>query len=750
MRPGVKSFFLYFFQLRKSEPREKLSRVRPSRITCPGDVLFIALLCLWQIAPVNAQSAYFTRFFFDNSLTSDTYYHSAGKASAPSTLRLIGDKLPVETKIFLTPPNALRLDWKSAAKGGWEAEVRLYEWRNREVYFPGDTLYFACYMPEAIRVADFPRIVLKDKDRNFTQPLDLAPFISAVRSGQWMQVKIPLDRFASASIHPFEPHRVNSIFFTQGAADGGDHSLIIDELRIDAKELAGGTKGLPAVRKVEAKAYERHIDLKWDAVKGNQLGRYIVYRSLNDGPFRPVGIQLPGVQRYADFIGQPGAKAAYKITASDAEYHESDFSQAVTTSTRPMNDEELLNMVQEACFRYYWEGADPASGMARENFPGDDRIIATGASGFGIMALVVGVNRGFISREQGLERMLKITRFLDKADRYHGAWPHFMNGSTGRVMPVFDMYDNGADLVETSFLMEGLLTARQYFKGSSVAERELYSKITELWNTVEWDWFRCTPNGDALFWHWSPEYSWHINNRLTGWNEVMITYLLAIASTTHGVPPTLYYSGWAGIPKYYLNGGTYYGIKLDLGQGTGGPLFFTDYSFMGFDPHVRDRFTDYFENNRNMARINRAYCEQNPHHAKGYGPQCWGITAVDGPEGYVPYEPTPELDDGTIAPTGAIAAFAYTPEASMQALKYLYRELGDRLWDIYGFRDAFNLQKDWFSRIYMGLNQAPMVVMIENGRTGLIWKNFMANPEIQSMVGRIGFKVDEAALNNKR
>lgn len=270
------------------------------------------------------------------------------------------------------------------------------------------------------------------------------------------------------------------------------------------------------------------------------------------------------------------------------------------------------------------------------------------------MALVAGVELGFITREQGLERLLKIVGFLEKADRYHGAWPHFMNGATGKRMPVFDMYDNGADLVETSFLMEGLLTASEYFKRSSNAEKQLYGRITALWNAVEWEWFRKTPNGDALYWHWSPDYSWHINHALNGWNEVMITYLLAIASPTHGVPASLYYSGWAGRPKDYINGKTYYGIKLDVGAGTGGPLFFTQYSFMGFNPHARDRFTDYFENNRNMARINHAYCVQNPHHFKDYGSDCWGITAVDGPQGYVPYEPNPELDDGTIAPTGAI------------------------------------------------------------------------------------------------
>jgi hypothetical protein len=299
------------------------------------------------------------------------------------------------------------------------------------------------------------------------------------------------------------------------------------------------------------------------------------------------------------------------------------------------------------------------------------------------------------------------------------------------------MYDNGADLVETAFLMEGLLTARQYFHS-----QELDRKITHLWETVNWSWFQRTPQGKFLYWHWSPEYTWYINHRITGWNETMMVYLLAIASPTHGVPANMYYSGWAGMPKLYLNGGTYYGIKLPLGMGMGGPLFFTQYSFMGFDPHVSDRYANYFKNNRAMALINRAYCKQNPKHYKGYGPNDWGLTAVDGPRGYRAYEPGskyPRLDDGTIAPTGAIASFPYTPKASMATLKFFYRKLGDRLWGPFGFRDAFNLQEDWVSRINMGLNQAPMAVMIENYRTGLIWKLFMSNPEIRAMCKRVGF-----------
>jgi exo beta-1,2-glucooligosaccharide sophorohydrolase (non-reducing end) len=397
-------------------------------------------------------------------------------------------------------------------------------------------------------------------------------------------------------------------------------------------------------------------------------------------------------------------------------------------------------MLQEECFQYYWESSGPHSGMTRENVPGNDRIVATGASGFGIMALVVGVNRGFVTRAQGVERLTQIVSFLEKAPRYHGVWSHFMDDATGASLPVFDMFDNAGDLVETGFLMEGLLTARQYFDGTSDAERSLHQRISRLWETVEWDWYRRSPRGDALLWHWSPEWSWIISHRIDGFNETMIIYLLAIASPTHGVPASFYYSGWANPPDgHYANGNSYFGIKLDVGFDTGGPLFFTHYSYMGFDPHrLTDRYTNYFENNRSLALINRAYCVANPGHHKGYSAEDWGLTASDGPSGYVPHAPDANDDTGTMTPTGALASFPYAPEASMAAFKYFYRELGDRLWDVYGPRDAFDLDQNWFAPIYMGLNQAPITVMIENYRTGLIWKLFMSNPEISPMLQEIG------------
>ncbi len=687
-----------------------------------------------------ADQNYSQQVFFENSLSPDDYFYSRGRASYPSDLKLVDEKLPIETSTFISAPNALVLDWTSRPNGGWSAEVRLYEWRNRTVDFPGQYLWIWAYAPEGIRRGDLPRITLRATDRSFSAPIELALFAPDLAPGKWMRIRIPLEAFHTASLHSFNPHRINTLVFSQGAEDGAHHTLFMDDIRIENDADAHAAP--PTPKGLRAKGYERHVDLTWAPVDDPNLAQYVIYRSINGGAYRPIGVQRPGVNRFCDYVGNPHFKASYRITARTSALIESSPSAIATASTHPMTDDELLTMVQEASFRYYWEAAEPHSGMTRENTPGDDDIVALGASGFGIMALIVGADRGFISHAQAMDRLLCVTQFLEHADRYHGAWPHFLSGSTGRRLPVFDMYDNGADLVETSFLMEGLLTARQYFKSDGAEGQELYQRISRLWEGVAWNWFSSMPSHDALYWHWSPEYSFYIANRLTGWNEVMITYLEAVASPTHGIPGSDFYTGFAGegIHAQYANGRSYFGIKLDVGGGTGGPLFFTDYSFMGFDPHgLRDKYTNYFEDSRAQAQINHAYCVQNPNHWKGYGENDWGLTAVDGPDGYVPYEPTAQLDDGTLAPTGAVSAMPYTPELSMAAIRHFYRDLGAQVWDIYGFRDAFNLQRNWYSGITMGLNQAPMAVMIENDRTGLVWKSFMANPEVASMIRKIGF-----------
>jgi exo beta-1,2-glucooligosaccharide sophorohydrolase (non-reducing end) len=690
-----------------------------------------------------ADTEYYRHAFFDNSNTPDSYFFSKGETVEPSTLELRDGRAPVDSHAFFTPPNSLRLVWQSKPGGAWELEISLMLFRNREILFYGDALILWCYSPASISAENLPVIRLLDTNRNFSAPVDLGDFAGALPAAKWTRVQIPLARIANGSIGHFDPHRFLAVVFSQGAADGAKHTLFVDEIRMDSSASAGASRGssrLPTPQHVRAVGYERHVDVSWDPIDDGSLGRYVIYRSTDGRNFRPIGIQVPGIARYADFLGQPGQTAWYKVAASDQAYRRSLFSSVVKASTQPLDEDALLTMLEEACFRYYWESGGPHSGMTRENVPGNDRIVATGASGFGIMALIVGVNRGFITREQGLERLTKIASFLEKARRYHGAWSHFMDDATGASLPVFDMYDNGGDLVETGFLMEGLLTARQYFNRNSKQEQALHERITRLWETVEWDWYRRSPDGDALYWHWSPQWSWLLHHPIHGFNEAMIVYLLAIASPAHGVPASLYYSGWAnpGNEGHYANGNTYGGVKLPVGNDAGGSLFFTQFSYMGFDPHaLTDRFTNYFENNRAIALINRAYCIENPGHHKGYGPDAWGLTASDGPSGYVMHAPDVTDDDGTLTPTGALASFPYTPDASMAALKHFYRDWGDRLWGVYGPLDAFNLDQNWFSPIYMGLDQAPITVMIENYRTGLIWKLFMSNPEIRPMLDRI-------------
>ena len=727
--------------------------------------VLVAALVLSALAAAHAQSSYYDRVIFDNSLTADRYFYTEVQVQQPSQVEALGDRLPVEHRNFHTPPNALRLHWVSRDGGGWQAHIRVNAWRNRVLHFTGDTLAFWCYEPESLTDSDAPRLVLRDEgttpsdpvnlapsltlndeDHNFSAPLSLAPYLSGLHPGTWTRVLVPLRAFRNYGIRVINPERVVAVVFSQGAADGREHTLLIDDISIEDSRLLAARAALLAVAGVTATGYERHIEVAWQALASAAVRHYVIYRSLDGGPFEPAGIQIPAVRRWEDFLGATGKHATYKVAAVDRGFRQGPFSATASAATHAMTDDELLTMVQQASFRYYWDGASTVSGMARENLPGNDRIVATGASGFGVMALVVGVDRGFITREQGTERVLRIARFLERAQRFHGAWAHFMDGTSGQALPVFGAYDDGADLVETSFLMQGLLTAREYFDRDTAAERELRERITRLWQSVDWSWFRRDPENDAIFWHWSPDYGWFIHFRLAGWNEVMITYLEAIASPTHPVPASFYYSGWAG-DKHYSEPHMVEGVDLKVGTGVGGPLFFTHYSFMGFDPRgIHDNYANYFDQNRNMATINLRYCERNPGHYAGYGADDWGITAVDGPNGYVPYEPNPankfELDDGTIAPTGAVSSMPYLPKASMDALKHFYRDRGAELWGPYGFRDAFNQQQDWVANINMGLNQAPMVVMIENYRTGLIWKNYMKNPEIQSAVKRIGFLPD--------
>ncbi|WP_443938073.1 glucoamylase family protein [Pedobacter sp. MW01-1-1] len=420
------------------------------------------------------------------------------------------------------------------------------------------------------------------------------------------------------------------------------------------------------------------------------------------------------------------------------------------TSDIALTDEQLVDLVQKQTFQYFWEGAEPTSGAARERFhvdniypQNDKNTVATGATGFGLMAILSAIDRGYITKEAGFDRLTKILNFLEKADRFHGAWPHWFYGETGKVRP-FGKKDNGGDLVETSFVAQALICINSYYKNGTPAEKALSQKANELWKGIDFNWYR---NGgqNVLYWHWSPEYQWEMNFPVKGYNECLIMYVLAASSPTHGVPAEVYHQGWARNGEIKTTFALYnHPFTLDY-QGEKnnvGPLFWAHYSYLGLNPKgLKDRYANYWENNVNQTLAIRDYCIQNPKKYKGYSEDNWGLTASYSVKGYSAH--TISNDLGVISPTAAISSIPYTPKESIQVMRHLYEKLGDKVWGPYGFYDAFSETDNWFPKRYLGIDQGPMVIMIENYRSGLLWKLFMQHPDVQKGLIKLDFQSPE-------
>lgn len=403
-------------------------------------------------------------------------------------------------------------------------------------------------------------------------------------------------------------------------------------------------------------------------------------------------------------------------------------------------DEVLIDLVQRQTARYFWEGAHPVSGLALDRIrlsadSGDDRV-GIGGSGFGIMAIIVAIERGWIARDAAIARLRANLSWLEQTTCYHGLFPHFLNGRTGATMPL-GQKDDGADIVESAYLFQGLLCARQYFDRDAAEEKALRDHITWLWRDAEWNWH--TRGGrNVLTWHWSPNNGWSLDAEIRGWNECLIAYVMAAASPTYPIEPIVYHKGWAQ-GRAFDNRRTYYGVELPAGPDFGGPLFFCQYSFCGLDPRgLSDRYADYWRQNVAHTLVNYEHCVRNPHGHQGYGASCWGLTASDDPAGYAAHSPT--NDNGVISPTAALSSFPYAPEQAMRALRYFYEVVGEKMWSRYGFADAFSQGANWYADACLAIDQGPIVVMMENHRTGLLWKLFMRDEDVRTGLRKLDFQ----------
>ena len=689
---------------------------------------------------ISNASAQNSIIIFNESPSSNAYYDASwGYFVKPSYLELLLDsKFPVDDKHHFQGDHSVRLRWNSKAGGDWGIAIAAVNWTEHDVT-SYDSIRYWINAPKTIARSELPELLIEDIFNNKSTRVWMGTYFQGVDGDTttWQKVSIPLNAFKPGAQN-CNFTKIKTLYHLQKSADGVEHTAWLDEIRFIKAGVSPAPPSKP--KNFIATGHDSRIDLTWNPNPELDLLGYLIYRSYaRNGPYAQLDSLDSERRVYCDFTGQNDQRFFYYLTALNNDYLVSIPSDTVSAVTFQMTDDQLLTSVQEATFRYFYQYGHPISGLTRDGSIWPD-VCTSGGTGFGLMTLVVGAEREFVPRDTVAFRVLKILRFLkDRCTRHHGAWTHWIHGSTGAGIP-FSENDDNVDLVETAFLIQGMLTVRQYFNHDNAVENEIRQRATQMWESVEWDWFRRTADGPALYWHWSPTRQWTVNMPIIGFNEALIVYLLAIASPTHAVPASLYDTGWAGNPNY-ANGSEYYGYKLWVGWPYGGPLFFTHYSFMGFDPRDKsDRFCNYFENNRNLALIHRAYAIRNPLGHAGYDSLNWGLTASFNPWGYSAHEPM-NNDNGTIAPTAAISSMPYTPAESLAALKNFYFKFGSRLWGEFGFRDAFNLGQNWFASFYVAIDQGPIVPMIENHRTGLCWKLFMSNPEITPMLRKLGWTV---------
>ncbi|HPJ78598.1 MAG TPA: glucoamylase family protein [Prolixibacteraceae bacterium] len=644
------------------------------------------------------------------------------------------DKVPCSTTAR-KGNSSLKFNYTSAENGNWKVTIFRKDWSAADISAM-DTVVFHLYCAEGMPAAALPLIGIRTLRKSGSGEINspvyaLADYNGDVPPGQWTRITFPLAKIRGEAPEELDLEAAKGILFSQSEKNNTARLLYIDEIMAFRDPGA-----LLPVTSLSATGYDSHAELAWAPAEGNLPVR--VYASYDGGSHYSVRGETTE-NHYLDFFPPEGRNTTIRYRVVTLFQERESVAAEAQADSRDFSDEELLDMLQAYTFRYFWEGAHQASGMALERSNGSGTTVASGATGMGLMAMAAAHEREYRPRAEIKARILQILSFLESCDRHHGAWSHWYNGNTKKTQP-FSTYDDGGDLVETSFVAQALLTLRNYFSGSDEASRQIREKATQLWREIDWEWYR-QGGQNQLFWHWSPNHGFRINMKITGWNECLITYVMAAASPTHPIPAEVYMEGWARSGAM-VRKRTYYDREITLSPDWGGPLFWVHYSHLGLDPRgLTDQYADYWQEHVNTVKIHHAYAVANPGGYKNYGAQCWGLTASDDPYGYTAHQPV-HNDNGTITPTAALASLPYAPAEALAALKYFYRERGGELWGRFGPYDAFNDQLGWVRKAWLGIDQGPIMVMTENHRSGLLWKLFMRDAEVKAGLEKLGFRHD--------
>lgn len=714
------------------------------------NITLIFLVFLKGILPAAADT--YPEVLFENSVLSGNYAYSQVDHSAGSWVENVSGKLPVSDSIFFTPGNALSLKYMSVANGMWRVEIN-YPPSSRH-YQPktDDVLTFKLFVASSTGVAALPRLRLTQKDKA-SAPIDIAKYISEFQPNMWLNVRVPLKDVPG--VDPEIP--VYGVQFQQGEADNGTHWLYLDQIEFLPANPPRVKLSSPAVLS-SAVAYDRHVELTWQLPLTPSI-RYIkIYRSEDNEHFNPVAIRPIFVQKCTDFVPYSDRTYYYKIAWVDYGYLESPFSNVLEASSKAASDEQMLDFIQAAHVNYFVERTEINSGMHAIHFGVDDATVSVRETGLSILAYVVGVERGLIPRTTAIGRLQRMVDFLGKVDRYNGMFPEKIDGRTGKGIFAIDTVAEG-DLRATAFLMQGLLVAKQYFEADSEKTGTLTEKIDSLWNTVEWNRFVIEGQENVLLDRWSPTVGFRDALPLGGFGEDFVCYVLALASPQHSIPQDAYTSGLgfrrqltdsthvmelannesfavklptaddAVSPRYieypYVNDTTLYSLPVNVGS-IDTSLLEAYKPFLAFDPRAkRDTFANYFVNNVNLTK---AYKRRDKE--KGYGGFSRDIWGAE-----IHTDSLDTLDTAyRINPAIACASYAYAPQEAMESMRAFYHQFGHALFTEYGFRCGIGIDDNAVADTYDAENQSAVAVMIENGRSGLIWDLFSRNPDIQRVV----------------
>ncbi|WP_346855717.1 glucoamylase family protein [uncultured Draconibacterium sp.] len=684
----------------------------------------------------NAQEVYFfdegtDANFYDqgivdvNNLGGSSFEHTYPPGGSPS---LWNDKVPCSAIAF-KGNTSLKFNYVSAENGNWKVNIHRKSWAAADISTL-DSLSFYIYSETELPKTALPLIGMFGEGGT-SELYALADFNNNVPAAEWTRITFPLDTIIENN-PGLDFTQSKAVVFNQSESNNSARLLLIDEIT-----AFKSIETVPPVTEFLLKGYDSHVDLSWTQPTAGLL--YRVYASFDGGQTFDLRKET-SESYYLDFVPATAKNSSivYKLVAV-SQNKESE-PNVQSTEVRGFSDDELLNMIQEYSFRYFWEGAHQASGMALERSNGNGVTAASGATGFGLMAMIVAHEREYRPKEEIKDRIIKILKFLDNCEKHHGAWSHWYNADTYRTQP-FTPDDDGGDLVETSFVAQALVALKNYFSGTDAKSVQIRGKADKLWKEIEWDWYR-NGNQNVLFWHWSPNTDFQKNMKVSGWNECLGTYIMAASSPTFSIPKSVYTNGWAQNGNMVNPGRTYYGLEINLARNWGGPLFWIHYSHHGINPRgLTDEYANYWQEHVNTAKIHYEYAKANPLSFENYSENCWGLTASDDPDGYTAHKPM-DNDNGTVSPTAALASMPYTPVESLKALNYFYRERGAELFGKYGPYDAFNDSRNWVKESYIGIDQGPIVIMIENYRTGLLWKNVMKDADVQAGLDKLGFQYE--------